>query len=138
MSIFKIFDITGAGMNAQMLRLNTVASNLANSETMAGKPEDVYKSRHPVFESIFNELTGDQGAVSVRVKKIMESDVAPVAHYMPQHPQANAEGYVYSPGINAVEQMADMIAASRSYQSNVEVMTTSKELLLRTLQLGKG
>ena len=138
MSIFKIFDITGSGMNAQMLRLNTVASNLANSETMASRPEDVYKSRHPVFESIFNELSGDQGTVGVRVKNIIESDAAPVAHYMPQHPKANAEGYVYSPGINAVEQMADMIAASRSYQSNVEVMTTSKELLLRTLQLGKG
>ena len=125
-------------MNAQMLRLNTVASNLANSETVASNPEDVYKSRHPVFESVLNEMTGEQGTVSVRVKGIVEADTPPVAHYMPQHPKANADGYVYSPGINAVEQMADMISASRSYQSNVEVMTTSKELLLRTLQLGRG
>lgn len=138
MSVFKIFDVTGAGMNAQMLRLNTVASNLANSETMAGKPEDVYKARHPVFEAVLNELSGDQGTVGVQVKKIVENDAPPIAHYMPHHPQANEQGYVYSPGINAVEQMADMIAASRSYQSNVEVMTTSKELMLRTLQLGRG
>lgn len=138
MSVFKIFDVTGAGMNAQMLRLNTVASNLANSETMVGKPEDIYKARHPVFEAVLDEMSGEQGTVSVKVNGIVESDTTAISHYMPQHPMANEQGYVFSPGINTVEQMADMISASRSYQNNVEVMTTSKELLLRTLQLGRG
>lgn len=124
-------------MGAQMLRLNTVASNLANAETMATKPEDVYKARHPVFETVLNEMSGDDVA-AVKVKEIVESDTTPIPHYMPGHPMANEEGYVFSPGINAVEQMADMISASRSYQNNVEVLTTAKQLLLRTLQLGRS
>ncbi|MDH5483902.1 MAG: flagellar basal body rod protein FlgC [Gammaproteobacteria bacterium] len=139
MSVFKVFDIAGSGMSAQMLRLNTVASNLANAETMASTPEAVYRARHPVFKSVLNEMemAGNQGLATVKVQGIVESDTAAVPHYMPGHPLANQEGYVYSPGINAIEEMADMISASRSYQNNVEVLSTSKELLLRTLQLGR-
>lgn len=136
MSVFKVFDIAGSGMSAQMLRLNTVASNVANAETMAGNAEDVYKARHPVFESVLNQFAPDDSAATVRVKQIVESDSAAVPHYMPGHPMANDEGYVFSPGINAVEEMADMISASRSYQNNIEVLSTTRELLLRTLQLG--
>ena len=138
MSAFKIFDIAGAGLSAQMLRLNTVASNVANAETMASNAEDVYKARHPVFESVLNQMQGNDAVATVRVKQIVESDTAAIPHYMPEHPMANNEGYVFSPGINAVEEMADMISASRSYQNNIEVLSTTKELMLRTLQLGRS
>ena len=141
MSVFKVFDVAGSGMSAQMLRLNTVASNLANAETMASTPEAVYKARHPVFESVLNQMTANpmnnEGIATVRVQSIVESNTAAIPHYMPGHPLANTEGYVYSPGINAVEEMADMISASRSYQNNIEVLSTTKELMLRTLQLGR-
>jgi flagellar basal-body rod protein FlgC len=137
MSVFRIFDITGSGMSAQMLRLNTVASNVANAETMASNADDVYRARHPVFQTVLNDMNGGEGIATVRVKEIVESDTAAIPHYMPGHPMANDEGYVFSPGINAVEEMTDMISASRSYQNNVEVLSTAKELLLRTLQLGR-
>ncbi|MCW9014721.1 MAG: flagellar basal body rod protein FlgC [Gammaproteobacteria bacterium] len=138
MSVFKVFDVAGSGMSAQMLRLNTVASNLANAETMAGSAEEVYKARHPVFESVLNtELGSNQSMATVKVGEIVESDTAAIPHYLPNHPLANEEGYVFSPGISAIEEMADMISASRSYQNNVEVLSTTKELLIRTLQLGR-
>lgn len=136
MSALKIFDVAGSAMSAQMLRLNTVASNLANAETMASKPEDVYKARHPVFETVLNQMNSDSSA-SVKVKQIVESDAPAVSHYMPGHPMANEDGYVFSPGVNAIEEMADMISASRSYQNNVEVLSTAKELIIRTLSLGR-
>ena len=136
MSVFKVFDIAGSGMSAQMLRLNTVASNVANAETMASNAEDVYRARHPVFETLLDEFSTEESVAGVRVSQIVESDTAAVPHFMPGHPMANEEGYVFSPGINAVEEMADMISASRSYQNNIEVLSTTRELLLRTLQLG--
>jgi len=138
MSVFKIFDVAGSGMSAQMLRLNTVSSNMANAETMATKPEDVYKARHPVFETVLNEMSGDDSIATVKVSGIVESDAAAIPHYMPGHPMADEKGYVFSPGINSIEEMADMISASRSYQNNVEVLTTAKQLLIRTLQLGRA
>jgi len=138
MSVFKIFDVAGSGMSAQMLRLNTVSSNMANAETMATKPEDVYKARHPVFETVLNEMSSDDSIATVKVSGIVESDTAAIPHYMPGHPMADEKGYVFSPGINSIEEMADMISASRSYQNNVEVLTTAKQLLIRTLQLGRA
>lgn len=137
MSVFKIFDVAGSAMNAQMLRLNTIASNMANAETMASKPEDVYKARRPVFETVLNEFSQGGSIASVRVREIVESEAAAIPHYMPGHPMANEDGYVFSPAINAIEEMADMISASRSYQNNVEVLTTAKQLLIRTLSLGR-
>ena len=137
MSTFNIFDVAGSGMSAQMLRLNTIASNLANAETMAGKAEDVYKARHPVFESVLNKFNNDDSIATVKVASIVESDTPAIPHYMPGHPMANDEGYVFSPGVNGIEEMADMISASRSYQNNVEVLTTAKQLLIRTLSLGR-
>ncbi|MDH5736623.1 MAG: flagellar basal body protein, partial [Gammaproteobacteria bacterium] len=100
MSALKIFDIAGSAMSAQMLRLNTVASNLANAETMATKPEDVYKARHPVFETVLSEING--GDATVHVKQIVESDTPAIPHYMPGHPMANKDGYVFSSGVNAI------------------------------------
>jgi flagellar basal-body rod protein FlgC len=138
MSSFKVFDISGSGMAAQSLRLNTVASNLANANSVSGDPNTVYRARHPVFEAVRTALGGDGSGAAVRVSGITESDAPALARYEPGNPLANEEGYVYAPNVNVVEQMVDMISASRSYQSNVEVMNASKEMLLSTLRLGQG
>ncbi|HEX6637469.1 MAG TPA: flagellar basal body rod protein FlgC [Steroidobacteraceae bacterium] len=142
MSSFKAFDIAGSGMAAQSVRLNTTASNLANAESVSGDPAKVYKPRHPVFEAVRASLStnpADAGSnAAVKVSGIYESPAPAVARYEPGNPLANADGYVYAPSVNAVEEMVNMISASRSYQNNVEVMNTSKDLLLATLRLGQG
>jgi len=137
MSSFKVFDIAGSALSAQSVRMNTVASNLANANTVTGDKDKVYKARYPVFETITTANgPGDAGA-AVRVTDVIESDKPALARYEPGNPVADAQGYVYAPDINAVEQMVDMIAASRSYQNNIEVMNASKEMLLATLRLGQ-
>lgn len=135
MSSFKIFDIAGSAMAAQSTRLNTVASNLANADAVSGNPDEVYRARMPVFQ-VATELGGED-TPGVRVAEVLESERPPEKRYEPGHPQADADGYVYAPNVNLVEQMVDMISASRSYQSSVEIMNTAKELTLRTLTLGK-
>ncbi|MEO7773962.1 MAG: flagellar basal body rod protein FlgC [Steroidobacteraceae bacterium] len=135
---FKLFDIAGSGMAAQSVRLNTTASNLANAESVSGDPNKVYKARHPVFEAVRMGIAGqDKASAAVRVNGIMENNQAPEARYEPGNPLANSEGYVYAPNVNVVEEMVDMISASRAYQNNVEVMNTSKDMLLATLRLGQ-
>ena len=142
MSSFKAFDIAGSGMSAQSVRLNTTASNLANAESVNGDPNQVYKARHPIFEAVRAQLAAsaatEGGNAAVRVRGIYESQAPALARYEPGNPLANAEGYVYAPAVNVVEEMVNMISASRSYQNNVEVMNTSKDLLLATLRLGQG
>lgn len=136
MNLFKIFDVAGSAMSAQSVRLNTVASNLANAEVASSTPEGVYRARHPVFAAVLREVHGNQGG-GIRVAGVVESDRPARMQHMPGHPLANEEGYVYLPDINVVEEMADMMSASRSYQNNVEVASTVKQLMLRTLQLGQ-
>ncbi len=141
MSSFKAFDIAGSGMAAQTVRLNTTASNLANAESVSGDPAQVYKARHPIFEAVKTALAarpGEQVGAAVKVTGIYESAAPPSARYEPGNPLADAKGYVYAPAVNVVEEMVNMISASRSYQNNVEVMNTSKELLLATLRLGQS
>ena len=140
MSTFKIFDIAGSGMAAQSVRLNTVASNLANAESVSGDPTTAYKARHPVFEAVRANVSGSasgQSGAAVRVKGIIENNAPSEARYEPGNPLANSEGYVFAPNVNSIEEMVDMISASRAYQNNVEVMNTSKDLLLATLKLGQ-
>jgi flagellar basal-body rod protein FlgC len=137
MASLKIFDIAGSGMSAESLRLNTVASNIANANSVASSREGVYKPRQVVFEEVRNQVQGVQSAAAVRVKDVVEADVDALARYEPGNPLADANGYVYSPNISAVEQMVDMISASRSYQNNIEVINTSKELMMATLRLGQ-
>ena len=151
MSSFKIFDIAGSGLSAQSVRLNTVASNLANADSVSGDPSTVYKARHPVFQAVKASMaaqtlssaggvslsTGtDQSDAAVRVSGIVESTADPTERYEPGNPLANADGNVYSPNVNVIEEMTDMISASRAYQNNIEVMNTSKELMMATLKLG--
>ena len=143
MSSFRIFDIAGSGMAAQSVRLNTVASNLANADSVAGSTAAVYKARHPLFEAVQQARAGVQagevgGGAAVRVRGIMESEAAPIARYEPGNPLANEEGYVFAPSVNVVEEMVDMISASRSYQNNVEVMDTAKTMMMATLRLGQS
>ena len=141
MSSFKAFDIAGSGMAAQSVRLNTTASNLANADSVSGTAANVYKPRHPIFEAVRAQLAA-QGASqtqpAVRVRGIYESTAAPTQRFEPGNPLADTNGYVYAPAVNVVEEMVNMISASRSYQNNVEVMNTSKDLLLATLRLGQG
>jgi flagellar basal-body rod protein FlgC len=137
MSSFKIFEVAGSGMSAQSVRLNTTASNLANADSVSGDPNQVYKARHPLFEAIRAGIGAQATTAGVTVKGIVESQAAPVARYEPGNPLADANGYVYAPNVNTVEEMVDMISASRSYQNNVEVMNTAKEMMLATLRLGQ-
>ena len=143
MSSFKIFDIAGSGMSAQSVRLNTVASNLANADSVSGDPSTVYKARHPVFQAVQQAVQGatsmdNQSEAAVRVAGIMENQAAPQMRYDPGNPLANAQGNVFAPNVNVIEEMTDMISASRAYQDNVEVMNTSKDLMLATLKLGQS
>lgn len=135
--LFSIFNVSGSALSAQSVRLNTVASNLANAQVPSQTAEDTYRAKHPIFETIFNELNPQSGAASVRVNGIYEHQAQPILKYNPNHPLANDEGYVFMPNISVVEEMANMISASRSYQNNVDVLNTSKQLLMRTLQMGQ-
>ena len=137
MSLFSTFDISGSALSAQSVRLNTVASNLANAETAASSPEETYRSRAPVFKTLFNDAMGAQKPMGVSVSDIYESEASPRQQFQPEHPLADENGYIWLPNVNAIAEMANMISASRSYQSNVEVMNTSKQLMLRTLSLGQ-
>lgn len=149
MALGNIFDIAGTGMNAQSLRLNTTASNLANAQSASSSVNEVYRSRQPVFAAMHqnamreaavegeysdNEL---DAAAGVKVLGIVESDAPLQRRYEPTHPKADDEGYVYYPNVNPVEEMANMIAASRSFQMNVEVMNSAKQMVQRVLTLGQ-
>jgi flagellar basal-body rod protein FlgC len=137
MSLFKIMDISGTGMHVQTIRLNTVASNMANVDSISSNADETYRSKQPVFQTILDSQTGEPRN-GVRVKEIVESQAPLKMEYSPNHPMANEEGYIFRPNVNEVEEMANMMSASQTYQTNVEVMNTSKQLLLRTIQLGKG
>lgn len=136
MSLFKVFEIAGSGLSAQSLRLNVTASNLANADSVSSSVEQTYRARYPVFAAVFNDAMGDGPSVGVRVREILQSASPLPMEYLPDHPSANADGYIYRTNVNAIEQMTDMISASRSYQGNVEVINASKQMLMRTLSLG--
>ena len=133
MSLFQIFNVAGSATSAQTQRLNTVASNLANADTVAGPDGQAYKARQVTFQT---QLMGEVGAAGVTVSNVSEDQSPGRRVHDPKHPSADAEGYVTYSNVNAVEEMVNMISASRSYQNNVEVMNTAKTLLLKTLQMG--
>jgi flagellar basal-body rod protein FlgC len=135
MSMFSIFNVSGSAVSAQAQRLNIVASNLANADTVAGPDRAPYKARQVVFTTT---PMGEVGTAGVTVSNITEDNTPGRKVLDPKHPQADADGYVTYSNVNAVEEMVNMISASRSYQNNIEVMNTAKSLLLKTLQLGQG
>ena len=137
MSLFKVFDIAGSAMSAQSVRLNTVASNLANAESASSSVNETYRARTPVFAAVMDALQNDGSAAGVKVLGIVESQAPLRREYRPEHPLADEGGYINLPNVNTVEEMTNMISASRSYQTNVEVINTSKQMLLRTLSLGQ-
>lgn len=145
MSLGGVFDIAGQGMSAQSVRLNTTASNLANAQAASSNIDEVYRARHPVFSVIQQSvmtngsgfLQGDEQASGLQVVDIVESDAPLQQRYEPNHPKADENGYVYYPNVNVVEEMADMISASRSFQVNVEVMNSAKTMMQRLLTLGQ-
>ena len=138
MSMFQIFNVSGSAVSAQSQRLNVVASNLANADTVAGPDGQAYKARQVVFQTQLMGAGDDSGNAGVRVTNISEDQTPGRRIHDPKHPQADAEGYVTYSNVNPVEEMVNMISASRSYQNNIEVMSTAKNLLLKTLQLGQN
>ncbi|EAR09440.1 flagellar basal body rod protein FlgC [Reinekea blandensis] len=146
MSLGNVFDISGSGMNAQSIRLNTTASNLANAQSVSSSIDETYRARKPVFQHIQSQYI-DRSLVpvdmdydvgnGVEVAAIVEKDAPLEIRYEPTHPMADEEGYVYYPNVNVVEEMADMMSASRSFTVNVEVFNTAKTLMQKTLTMGK-
>lgn len=139
MSLFSIFNVAGSGMAAQSLRLNTVASNLANADSVSSTPEGAYRSREPLFAAVKNAQDSGSNAVGegVQVLGVTESQAAIPSRYEPGNPLADVDGYVYSSNVNPVDELVNMISASRSYQNNVEVMNSTRQLMQKTLDLGK-
>ena len=141
MSLFNVFDVAGSAMNARSMRLNVTASNLANADAVSSTAAGAYRARHPVFQTALMGANAspldDSTAAGVRVLDVVQSDTTPVRRHDPGNPLADAEGYVWGSNVNPVEEMANMISASRSYQGSVEVMTTSRDLLLKTLAMGR-
>jgi flagellar basal-body rod protein FlgC len=137
MSLFNVFGISGSALAAQSVRLNVTSSNLANADTAGSSPDATYKARLPVFAAVMDDIETDGLPRAVRVAGIVESQAPPVREYRPEHPGADGDGYVFRPNVNRIEEMANMISASRTYQTNLEVINTAKDLLLRTLNLGQ-
>jgi flagellar basal-body rod protein FlgC len=137
MGLFNVFDVAGSAMNAQSVRMNVTASNLANAGSVSGDPDKVYRARQPVFSTFTQSLADQSGVTGVRIDGVMESAAPLQLRYQPDHPEADADGNVYATNVNTVEEMVNMMSASRSYKNNVEMINTTKDLLLQTLSLGR-
>ncbi|KZN47217.1 flagellar basal body rod protein FlgC [Pseudoalteromonas luteoviolacea] len=142
MSLYNVFDIAGSGMSAQNVRLNTTASNISNANSISSSQDKVYRARHPVFAAELNKAAAANpntlsSSVGVKVLGIVESDKPLQVEYNPNHPSADKDGYIYKPNVNVVEEMTNMISASRSYQTNVQVADAAKQMLSKTLLLGQ-
>lgn len=141
MSLYNVFNVAGSGMSAQSIRLNTTASNLANADSVSSSVDETYRARHPVFAAELKRAqtaTGEMGeSAKVQVLGIVESDKPLTVEYSPNHPMADENGFIYKSNVNVMEEMANMISASRSYQTNVQVADAAKQMISRTLRLGQ-
>jgi flagellar basal-body rod protein FlgC len=142
MSLLNVLNITGTGMSAQSVRLNTTASNIANADSVSSSADKTYRARHPVFAAAMQEAAAGQTAnngssVGVNVLGVVESDKPLNIEYSPNHPMADKDGNIYKPNVNVIEEMTNMISASRSYQTNVQLAESAKNMLNKTLQLGQ-
>ncbi len=139
MSLFNIMNVAASGMSAENVRLNTVASNIANANTVSSSIDQTYRARVPVFATALEHANQDLGnGVGVRVAGIVESDKPLNIEFNPTHPMADKDGYIYKPNVNVVEQMADMMSASKAYETNVQMADTTKRVFRRVLMLGQG
>jgi flagellar basal-body rod protein FlgC len=138
MSLFNVFSISGTGMSAQSVRLNTTASNIANADSVSSSVDQTYRARHPVFAAEMQKAAAGQNeSVGVQVLGVVESNKPLNVEYAPDHPMADGEGYIYKPNVNVIEEMTNMISASRSYQTNVQLAESAKNMLNKTLTLGQ-
>lgn len=132
-----IFDVAARAMSAQMTRLNTVASNLANANAVASSREEAYRALRPVFEAQFSEKLNRNGLATVGVNSIVALDRDPGKTYAPDHPKADEQGYIYRAAVDTDEEMVEMLEASRQYQNNLEVLSTLRTLMMRTISMGR-
>lgn len=138
MSLFDAMDIAGTSLSAQTVRLNTIASNMANANTVSSTPEDTYKAKIPLFKAVLeSQLSGDASQMGVQIDRIEELGDEPRAEFNPGHPLADENGYIYRPDIDVATEMVNMMQASRSFQNSIEAINTAKQLAMRTLTLGK-
>ena len=138
MSLFNIFSITGSGMATQSMRLNTTASNIANADSVSSSAGETYRARHPIFAAAMQKAAaGQESGVGVQVLGVVESDKPLNIEYAPAHPMADKDGFIYKPNVNVIEEMTNMISASRSYQTNVQLAESAKNMLNKTLTLGQ-
>ena len=138
MSFEQIYEIASSAMNAQTKRLNTVASNIANAETPAPSEETSYKALKPVFTAMLERASdGTSAGYSVAVQSVVESEVPAQVRYQPYHPLADNNGNVFYPNVNVIEEQADMMSASRSFETNVEVLNNARQMQQQLLSLGK-
>jgi len=141
MSLFNVFNVSGSALNAETIRLNTTASNLANAESVSGDSSKIYRARHPVFQAMMNTsdagFGGQDAATGVRVLGVVESQAPPLMRYQPDNPLANKDGYVFTSNVNSIEEMTNMISANRSFATNIEAINTARDLLLKTISMGR-
>lgn len=135
--IRNIFDIAGRAMSAQMTRMNTVASNLANANSLAGSKEEAFRALRPVFATEFSDQIHQNGVSTVNVEQVVQLDREPTRLFQPDHPAADKDGYVYQAAVDTDEEMVEMLEASRQYQNNLEVVSTLRTLMARTVNMGK-
>ncbi len=133
MAGMSVFDIAGRAMSAQLVRLNTTASNLANAGQVATRAEDAYRARKPIFSSVMDGAS----RATVRVDDVIAASAEPTRRYAPGHPLANKEGYVFEAAVDPNQELIEMVETSRQYQNDVEVLQTAKSLILNTLKLGQ-
>jgi flagellar basal-body rod protein FlgC len=137
MSMLTALKISSSAMTAQMVRLNTTASNLANMDVVGSTEAEAYKAKKPIFKTVMENYSNNNFEASVQVNGIHVTDRANTKRYDPQNPAASKDGFVFMSNVNSIEEMVDMTNASRSYQTNVEVMNATKKMMMSTLQLGK-
>ena len=138
MALYNIFNIAGSAMSANSVFLNTTASNMANANSVTSNTDQTYQAKHPVFETLYqNNRISQTNMPGVQVTDIVSSNAEPIRKHSPEHPLADEDGYIYMANINVVEEMANMISATRAYQTNLQVADTAKKLLIATLKLGQ-
>jgi flagellar basal-body rod protein FlgC len=140
MSLFNVFNVSGSALNAETVRLNTTASNMANAESVNGDPSKVYRARQPVFQTLMDDSNldsdGEDSSAGVRVLGVIESTTPPIERYEPNNPQANKDGYIYMSNVNSIEEMTNMISANRAFATNIDAINTARDLLLKTISMG--
>lgn len=138
MDLKNVFDVAASSMSAQMVRLNTISSNLANAQSVASSSEQAYRPMRPVFETIYADQMGKDGLSTTRIKDVVQLDREPVRTYRPDHPLADPEGFIYESQVNVEEEMVEMMEASRQYQNVLETVSTLRSLMARTVRMGQG